>query len=289
MAALQHAKDNCLPLPLHLYGKSNGGYVVAKFLELPVTELTKGVTWAMKRKARELIGFVGSVTMQCPYLNQVSDVEALGRVANSFKVKLPPVLFLLAGEDRMLEDHNQPVDVGVKAARAIAGSDLLVEEEHEVTNDPRLTSSCNVQRGGGGATRRPRVEVRMYSSIGHTFVMDAQDKLITDGSCAPVIEHASNAAIAFIRAQMIHMETFAKLMVFAFWQASTPEQQVSGDCRTLAHEWPLSCTSRLARLQSVHIQIDADDDSCIDLDRGVGSLVDRFSAVADTRRYLSCC
>ncbi|CAK0903809.1 unnamed protein product [Prorocentrum cordatum] len=193
MAALQYVRDAGLPGPIHIYGKSNGGYSVAMFLQLPVSKAEA----SRKDKAKELAESLASVIIQCPYLSQERDVERLRRVAEESEVNLPNVLFLLAAEDRMLTDHKQPMNVGVQAAEAMAGQ-LVTKWQEPVMKGRELLSNCSIQQGGGSAMGRPFVEVRMYSDIGHTFVADAEGQAISDGSCTPVVQHALRATVSWM-------------------------------------------------------------------------------------------
>merc|ERR1712137_1190378 len=93
--------------------------------------------------------------------------------------------------------YGEPTDIGMHGARAIA--DVVVSESAEEVNasDTELKSTCTVHRLSRQEGDPPCVEVRTYSGIGHTFVMDAQHKMIDDGSSDAILRHAFASTISW--------------------------------------------------------------------------------------------
>lgn len=184
-AALWFAKERSLPTPVHVYGKSNGGWALAQMLH---------------RAEAETLQMVASAVIQCPFLTGDYDSPQLAERAAGAAgaARVPPTLWLLAAEDRMLEQYGEETLVAEAAARAMmCGGGERVREHSEVVVGEGRTRPCTCAVRLGATAQGAAVEVRCYSNVGHTFVMDERHEDITDGSSAPIVEHALARTVAW--------------------------------------------------------------------------------------------
>ena len=184
-AALWFAKERSLPTPFHVYGKSNGGWVAAQMLH---------------RAEAETLRMMASAVIQCPFLVGDYDGPQLAERAAGAAggARVPPTLWLLASEDRMLEQYGEETLVAEAAARAMmCGGGEGARERSEVVVGEGGTRPCTCAVRLGETAHGAAVEVRCYSNVGHTFVMDERHEEITDGSSAPIVEHALARTVAW--------------------------------------------------------------------------------------------
>ena len=103
----------------------------------------------------------------------------------------------------MLEMYGEETLVAAAAARAMmadggdAGGPLAVTEHSEVVVGEGGARPCTCAVRLGATAQGAAVEVRCYSNIGHTFVMDEKHEVITDGSSAPIVEHVLARTVAW--------------------------------------------------------------------------------------------
>eukprot|EP00930_Biecheleria_cincta_P041645 TRINITY_DN28581_c0_g1_i1.p1 TRINITY_DN28581_c0_g1~~TRINITY_DN28581_c0_g1_i1.p1 ORF type:complete len:363 (+),score=58.60 TRINITY_DN28581_c0_g1_i1:71-1090(+) len=198
LAALMYLESHEFPKPFHLYGKSNGGWVVLKLLA--ALGAGDGNDFERERKDAEwAVQAVKSCILNCPFVSS-SVIPRLAAAANDPKVSLPPLLLLVAEEDCMPTQYGEAVDVAVRATEALAcGAEPATETECVEVEADQRPSTCHI-RSYMAPDGHSVAMVRSYSGIGHTFVMDGTHKEITDGSCKAIVQNTIDTTASWCRA-----------------------------------------------------------------------------------------
>ena len=99
----------------------------------------------------------------------------------------------------MLEQYGEETLVAEAAARAMmcGGGERARERSEVVVGEGGGARPCTCAVRLGETAHGAAVEVRCYSNVGHTFVMDERHEVITDGSSAPIVEHALARTVAW--------------------------------------------------------------------------------------------
>eukprot|EP00933_Yihiella_yeosuensis_P077009 TRINITY_DN8705_c0_g1_i2.p1 TRINITY_DN8705_c0_g1~~TRINITY_DN8705_c0_g1_i2.p1 ORF type:complete len:353 (+),score=75.66 TRINITY_DN8705_c0_g1_i2:82-1059(+) len=179
--------------PIHLYGKSNGGYALAILL--------KRLSMDPSEREVRLISKVRSVVLQCPFLRKEEEIPGIVLASQSLGSQFPALLIQIAEDDRMLQQWGQETDVAAQAAYSVAAatdSTLKLLKTEEMVDSEHLPQQCRckIERFLGD-DKSPRVQLMAYSNIGHTFVMDDKHQEITDGSSKGVVAHATRSCAAW--------------------------------------------------------------------------------------------